>query len=268
METIGATIREGRVVLIDNGEQASTSSLTISNYLNNNLVSTLYAFSDYIGPTYYNSSTHEELASAQLITIEDHSFCIARGDTFEAYMRSSTSKATSAKSAILKLHPINNSSIYTNLTCEENASSLYIKRENKYMYAMVEDTGDVMIFLTDGTNNTLIKSTGIITPTVTQTSKESVKKNIEKYLDNASDIVKNSEIYKYNFKSEDDTARKHIGFVIGDEGGNYKTPDEVVSNGEGIDTYTMTSILWKAVQEQQEIIEQMQKEINELKGGN
>ena len=118
-----------------------------------------------------------------------------------------------------------------------------------------------------GSNYTIIQNGNISALSITQRSKESVKKNIERYLDNAYDIVKNSEIYTYNFKSEDNTARKHIGFVIGDEGGNYKTPDEVVSNGEGIDTYSMTSILWKAVQEQQEIIEQMQKEIKELKEG-
>lgn len=101
-----------------------------------------------------------------------------------------------------------------------------------------------------------------------QTSKESKKKNIEKYINNCLDVIKNSEIYTYNFKTETDEDKKHIGFVIGDEGGSYKTPEEVISsNGEGIDTYSMTSILWKAVQEQQEIIEQMQNEIKELKGG-
>ena len=85
---------------------------------------------------------------------------------------------------------------------------------------------------------------------VNQRSLESVKKNIEKYEENALDIVNNSEIYNYNFKSENDTDKKHIGFVIPDKGGNYKTPDEVISaNKEGIETYNMCSILWKAVQE-------------------
>ena len=121
--------------------------------------------------------------------------------------------------------------------------------------------------MTYGSDYTFIQNGNISALSVTQRSKESVKKNIEKYLENASDIVKNSEIYIYNFKSEDDTARKHIGFVIGDEGGNYKTPDEVVSNGEGIDLYAMISILWKAFQEQQEIIERLQKEIKEMKEG-
>ena len=108
---------------------------------------------------------------------------------------------------------------------------------------------------------------GITTPTLTQTSKESKKKNIVKYSEKALDIVKDSEIYEYNFKSEDDKHKKHIGFVIGDEGGEYKTPEQVISNNrEGIESYSMTSILWKAVQEQQQTIEQLQSEINELKG--
>lgn len=120
-----------------------------------------------------------------------------------------------------------------------------------------------------GVSMTHVGYEGITTPSVTQTSKESMKKNIELYTDNALNIIKNSEIYKYNFKSEKDTDKKHIGFVIGDEGGIYKTPDEVISsNGEGVDNYIESSILWKAVQEQQEMIEQLQKEIKELKGGN
>lgn len=99
-------------------------------------------------------------------------------------------------------------------------------------------------------------------------SKESLKKNIEKYTNNALDIIKDSEIYMYNFKTEKNTEKKHIGFVIGDLGGKYKTPKQVIAKDKnGIDTYDMTSILWKAVQEQQEQIEQMKKEINELKGG-
>lgn len=117
-------------------------------------------------------------------------------------------------------------------------------------------------------NNTTIINGNIDCVQVTQRSKESFKKNITEYKYNALNIIKNSEIYTYNFKTETDEDKKHIGFVIGDEGGSYKTPEEVISsNGEGIDTYSMTSILWKAVQEQQKIIEQMQKEIKELKEG-
>lgn len=123
-----------------------------------------------------------------------------------------------------------------------------------------EDEGYIEL---TGNGRTVVRASGITTPILTQTSLESLKKNFEE-VENATSIVKNSEIYKYNFKSEEDTDKKHYGFVIGE---NYNTPDEVISkSGEGIDTYSMCSILWKAVQEQQATIEALQKEINNLKG--
>ncbi len=127
------------------------------------------------------------------------------------------------------------------------------------------------IDFTDNSGYTSVSAARIKTPTLTQTSKESKKKNITKYNEKALDIVKDSEIYTYNFKGEKDQDKKHIGFVIGDEGGKYKTPEQVISNDrEGIESYSMTSILWKAFQEyiaeKDEQIEQLQKEIKELRG--
>lgn len=121
----------------------------------------------------------------------------------------------------------------------------------------------------DWDNCTTIQNGEVDALTIIQRSLESKKKNIEEYKENALEIVKNSKIYAYHFKHEDDKEQKHIGFVIGDEGGEYKTPEQVIArNGQGVDAYTETSILWKAFQEQQEIIEQLQKEIKEMKGEN
>lgn len=93
---------------------------------------------------------------------------------------------------------------------------------------------------------------------LTNMSLESLKKNIEIF-ENAYDILKNSNIYMYNLKTEKDTEKKHVGFVIGE---NYNTPREVLSNtGDSIDVYSMVSILWQAVKEQQ-------IEIEKLKEGN
>ena len=93
-------------------------------------------------------------------------------------------------------------------------------------------------------------------------SLEELKKNFEK-LENGLDIVKATEIYKYNFKSQEDTDKKHIGFEIGD---NYKYSKDITSsNNEGADTYSMVSVAYKAIQEQQELIEQLQEEIKKLK---
>ena len=98
-------------------------------------------------------------------------------------------------------------------------------------------------------------STGSITcVTLTQTSLEEKKKNFEK-LEHALDIVKDTDIYKYNFNYEADDDKKHIGFVIGD---NFKYRREITSKkNDSAELYSMISVLWKAVQEQQEEIERL-----------
>jgi hypothetical protein len=84
-------------------------------------------------------------------------------------------------------------------------------------------------------------------------SKEEYKTNITQYNQNALELIKNSNLYWYNYKKEENKEKKHIGFIIGKD---YKTPNEVIStNGDGIDLYSMTSVLWKAVQELNEKLE-------------
>lgn len=113
---------------------------------------------------------------------------------------------------------------------------------------------------------TTLKPSEIRSPKVIQTSLEQYKKNFEKYNTSALEEIKNIDIYKYNLKSENDDEKKHIGFVIGD---NYNYSTEVTSiDNEGVDNYSFTSLCCKAIQEQQEIIENLQKQINELKGEN
>lgn len=110
-----------------------------------------------------------------------------------------------------------------------------------------------------GIGVTTIEGGEITCVSVTQTSKEESKKNFEK-LENALDIVKNTDIYKYNLKTEKDTDKKHIGFVIGDK---FKYREEITSKrNDGVDTYSMISVLWKAVQEQQKEIEELKKKVN------
>ena len=98
---------------------------------------------------------------------------------------------------------------------------------------------------------------------ISNTSLESIKKNIIKF-HNALDIIKNSEIYEYNFKTEEDTDKKHIGFVIGEK---YNTPSIVKSsNGKAIESYSMSSINWRGLQQILEIIENMDKRLLVLEG--
>lgn len=92
-----------------------------------------------------------------------------------------------------------------------------------------------------------------------------LKKNIKKYNVSALKVIQNGEVYTYNFKFENDTDKKHIGFVIGE---NYKTPIELLSaDNKKISSYDTIAILWKAIQEQQEEIELLKEEIKLLKEG-
>lgn len=94
---------------------------------------------------------------------------------------------------------------------------------------------------------------------LTQTSLAEKKKNFEK-LENALDIVKDTDIYKYNLKDEKETDKKHIGFVIGE---NFNYRKEITSQeNDSAELYSMISVLWKAVQEQQEEIEELRKLVN------
>lgn len=150
----------------------------------------------------------------------------------------------------------NNEDTYEFSIYKTNSDKTTIGRITMYLY-----NGEANIDLY-GSNNeqTYIKNTGITTPSVTQTSREESKKNFEK-LQNGLDIINDTEIYKYNLKSQADVDKKHIGFVIGE---NYKYSKEITSVDKegkevGVDTYSMISVAYKAIQEQQEQIEQLQE---------
>jgi len=115
------------------------------------------------------------------------------------------------------------------------------------------------ISIKDSTQRTTIEPSGITTPTVTQTSLEQYKKNFEK-LENAKEILKNTDIYKYNLKNDNDTDKKHIGFVIGDK---FNYSQEITSkNNDGVDIYSMVSGLWQVVKEQEEEIKLLKERID------
>ena len=141
-----------------------------------------------------------------------------------------------------------------------NGNGFHCKTDYAVFHASCDS--DSEIYIANNGNYTSIKPSGIITPKLTQTSKEENKKNFEKIKDNAIEIIKNIDIYKYNLKSEKDTDKKHIGFVIGD---NYNYSKEVTSlDNTGVDNYSFTSLCCKAIQEQQKIIEKLQNKIEEM----
>lgn len=129
------------------------------------------------------------------------------------------------------------------------------------IFANVTETNDALIQLRKNSTYTQVCATGIKTPKLTQTSLEKDKKNFEK-LQNALKILKETDIYKYNLNFEGDNVKKHIGIVIGKK---YKYSKEITATDEdGVDLYAMISVLWRAVQEQQEIIESMQNRENSM----
>ena len=153
------------------------------------------------------------------------------------------------------------------LYMEDNDYKSYIG-PNNISLKLKNGNGSIDITLMDDTEgNTRIYNHKIYTPeleetSLTQLSLEEIKKNILPYTEHVSEIIKNSEIYTYNLKTEEDTDKKHIGFVIGDK---YKTPKQVLSKkGQGIDLYSMSSLLWKNAQEQQKINEILLKRVQEL----
>lgn len=111
----------------------------------------------------------------------------------------------------------------------------------------------------------LIKTQEVNAKTYSNDSLESLKKNFER-LENGLDIIKNTEIYRYNLKTQDDNDKKHIGFVIGKD---YNYSSEITStdkegNEIGADLYGMISASYKAIQELAEQNEQLQKRIKTL----
>lgn len=115
-----------------------------------------------------------------------------------------------------------------------------------------------------GSGHTYVGGDKIETPILTQTSLAENKKNFEK-LENALEIIRQVDIYKYNLKNEKDTDKKHLGFVIGD-GYNY-SKDLTSNNNDGADIYSLASCCLAGLKEAIQQIENMQKEIEKLKGG-
>lgn len=140
-----------------------------------------------------------------------------------------------------------------------SAEEILVQDPEEYA-TTIEDSKFVSIDKT----GTLTATTSVSSAAFINTSTEEKKKNITK-LNKALDIIKQADIYSYNWNNEKRNAKKHYGLVIGDE---YNTPDEFKSiDNKGIDIYATLSICLQAIKEQQEQIDELKKEIQSLKGG-
>ena len=157
-----------------------------------------------------------------------------------------------------------NTNISTEIT--PNSVTVHSNNETDYMvdvgYATgTDDFGVIRLVNSSVTSETQVDAYGITTPSLTQTSLAEKKKNFEKLQDNALEILKQIDIYKYNLKNEQDTDKKHIGFVIGD---NYNYSKEVTSlDNKGVDNYAFTSLCCKAIQELSQKVEELENKLKE-----
>ena len=147
-------------------------------------------------------------------------------------------------------------------------------------FKLVNSSGSQLANLTSGTNNggsfslydsseaitiTCVGGTGVVTAaSFVNSSRLDLKQNLTK-IGSVLDKIKSADILSFNFKDEADD-KKHIGLAIG---GDYNVPEEVISVDEegkeqGVDLYSMVSMAWKAIQEQQEIIESLENRIEVL----
>lgn len=142
-----------------------------------------------------------------------------------------------------------------NKSCTILGTGIYI-RDN-----ISSETASTSILYGTGT----ISTKGVVyAQSFEPTSKEELKKDFEP-LKSGLAIIKDIDIYKYRFKEQEGN-KKHIGFVIGDK---YNYSKEITNNkNDGVDLYSFISVCCKAIQEQQEQIEELKKEIETLKGGN
>ena len=117
-------------------------------------------------------------------------------------------------------------------------------------------------------SNAFVADSFMYSPAYNGGSLESIKKNIKLFDKYAIDIINSADLYSYNLKKENDDDKKHIGLIIGDGEKKYNTPDEIITQDkQGIDLYSMISLSWKAIQEQQKIIEDLQAKIDKLEKG-
>lgn len=134
---------------------------------------------------------------------------------------------------------------------------------NSSNYLSVDSSGHFFFYGSSGISariNTKSSGGGHLTIneiTVTNfnnSSAREMKKNIKKASFNGLKKVMSTPIYQYHFKTQDDRELMHTGTIY-DE-----SPPEMVSpHGDAISPYAMTSVLWKAVQELNQKVEELAK---------
>jgi hypothetical protein len=147
-------------------------------------------------------------------------------------------------------------------------NALWIRKNNDdftMITLQVRDDDGPSLYLGQRANSTVLHQFYMECADYRNTSVEEIKENIEKYNKNALDIIKGIDIYSYDYKGNK-CKKKKIGLVIGD---NYKYSKEITDDEEkSVNLYSFISVCCKAIQEQQEEIEELQNKIKELEDKN
>lgn len=244
IEIIDTGYRDSSKIILN----GSSSSGTFESYIN----SGGYNFTIHSG----NVNTNQRIGYSQ-VSHPDY------GDFWTSYLFGRMNKTNSNIYNEYKLSPFDGLEItnYNRDTYGGTYCSLY---SNQLNLTTRNDNQDVV-------SSSVVNSYYIDTPTLyyqrlVPTSLEEKKKDFEKF-DNALDIIKSTDIYKYNYKDEEEGYKKHIGFVIGKD---FKYSSEITALDKegkecGADLYSFVSVCCKAIQEQQEQIEKLKEEIKELR---
>ena len=157
--------------------------------------------------------------------------------------------------------------IYTSIYTTDSSAFIIIKATSQNRIGLSAGTSDggYTTLSVEGPDSRIMCWDGTVSAMkFEQVSKETQKKNIKKFTKGL-DIINQIDIYEFNYKNEKNEDKKHIGFIIGD---NYNYSKRATNNNNNsVDLYSFISVCCKAIQEQQEEIEELKKEIEKLKGG-
>lgn len=100
---------------------------------------------------------------------------------------------------------------------------------------------------------------GTIRGIVDNKSSRDYKKDIEDYTENALDIIKNSPVFKFRYLEDKHDSKPYIGLMTEDTANDIKS-----AKGDSIIQYSMSSVMWKGIQQLIDVSEQTIKRIEKL----
>lgn len=241
-------------------DYASTTTSTIAGAVS---ASYDYIRAKKISADYIDAGTIEASVVARNLTMEGGSIAIETDDSASDYIslqyrvgNENTEALVSTSRISFEYNDGNGSDVISTLSYEGIEVT-----ENGYGKAMLSANGGSVggnwAVSGDVTSDGSMYAKGFV-----NTSRIDLKENLSK-VGSVLGKIKDADILSFNFTED---AKKHIGLAIG---GDYNVPEEVIAKDEdgveqGVDLYAMVSMSWKAIQEQQEIIEQLEARVEAL----